>query len=59
MQKFIFTELIRPLITRIGSAIGVYLASADVFATGEIDVLVAAANILGGYAVDLVVRRVL
>lgn len=47
------------MLHRIGTAVGVYLASAEIFSTAQIDVLSNAVTILSGVALDLLVRKVL
>jgi hypothetical protein len=59
MYKLVIQEFLRPAVTRVGTVVGVYLASADLFTQAQIDVLSQGSVILAGLLLDLVVRKVL
>jgi hypothetical protein len=59
MKRFFFQELVKPVVHRVGSAVGVYLAASDLFTQAQVDVLAQGSVILSGLVVDLFVRRVL
>lgn len=59
MKSILFQELVKPMIHRLGTVIGVYLASADLFTQAQIDILTQGGVIIAGLAVDLLVRKVL
>lgn len=57
-MNWIAHEIVRPLAHRLGTAIGVALASFGV-AAGDIETIVAAVPVVLGVAADLIIRRVL
>lgn len=58
-MKVVYAELIKPMVHRLGSALGIYLGGLELMTQAEGDTVGAAVTILAGYAVDLVVRKVL
>lgn len=57
-MKFLFNELIKPLVHRLGSHTGVLLSGLGM-SQADVGTVQAAAVILGGFAVDFLVRKVL
>lgn len=57
-MNWIAHEIIRPVAHRLGTAVGVALASLGV-AAGDVEVIVAAVPVVLGVAADLIIRRVL
>lgn len=58
MRSFLLNELIRPMIHRLGTVTGVYLASVDFLTADQVASIESAVVLLGGIALDLVIRRV-
>lgn len=58
-MKILYAELIKPMAHRLGSALGLYLGGLELMTQAEADTVGSAVTILAGYAVDLVVRKVL
>lgn len=56
MKQFFLLQILKPSITRIASQLGTFL-SATGLAVGDINTVVAAATILGGLAIDFIVRE--
>lgn len=59
MKTIIFNEIFKPMLHRVGTALGVWLASLDAFTDGQIATLENAAIIVSGLVFDLLVRKVL
>jgi hypothetical protein len=55
--KFVLTEILKPATHRLGSALGVYLASMSAFSEAELVTLENASLIVMGFVVDLLVRK--
>lgn len=51
-------EILKPLLYRLGSGFGVFIASADYFTDAEVATLQTAAVLVGGFLVDLLTQRV-
>ena len=58
-MKWIVNEILKPVTHRVGSIVGVHLATLDFFTKQEVATLQTACVLLGGYALDLLVRKVL
>ena len=59
MKHFFLQELLKPMVHRVGTVVGTYLASVDLFTHAQVDILSQGAVILAGVGLDLVTRRVL
>ena len=55
--QILIANIFKPIVHRVGSVVGVYLASADLFTTAQIDILSQGSIILAGFALDLIVRK--
>lgn len=58
-MKWILTEILKPAVHRVGSVLGMAVASTQYFTEGQAATLEAASVLVGGYLIDLVVRKVL
>lgn len=52
-------EVLKPLLYRLGSAFGVFVASADYFSDAEVATIQTALVLVGGYVVDLLMQKVI
>lgn len=57
MKTFILTQILRPSIDRVASQAAMLLTGFGL-SSGQIDTVVAGVTILGGLAIDLLVRKV-
>jgi hypothetical protein len=57
MKSFIFQELLKPVVHRLGSQLGLVLAATDAFTDGQIATIEQAAILIAGFCIDLIVRK--
>jgi len=58
-MRFILSEVIKPATHRVGSSLGIYLATLEYFTAGQVETLATAATVVAGFLVDLMIRKVL